>query len=164
MQILRFILWLIVSVALQVLLFNHLSLYGGIVMIYVVALLKLPVEVNRVFQIILGFLVGFVIDIFSNTPGMHALATTTLMFFRDPILHLFNNDPEFKNGTVCFSRVGISTFVRYAFNVIVLHSVLLYLIESFSLFNIGVLITKILVSLVLTCIVSLAFEFATMKK
>lgn len=164
MQILRFLLWLLVSVALQVLLFNHLSLYGGIVMIYVVALLKLPVEVNRVFQIIIGFLVGFLIDIFSNTPGMHALAATTVMFFREPILHLFNNDPEFKNGTICFTRVGISTFIRYAINVIALHAILLYLIESFSLFNLGVLLTKILVSLFLTFVVSISFEFATMKK
>jgi len=164
MQFLRYLMWLVLAVVLQVLLFNHLSLFGGIVMVYVVVLLKMPVEVNRVLQIFLGFLVGLIIDIFSNTPGMHALATTTVMFVREPILHLFNNDPEFKKGTVCFSRVGISSFIRFALNVIALHCFLLYFIESFSLFNFGILLTRILVSTLLTYILSIAFEFTTLKK
>lgn len=164
MHILIYLLWLVLSVVLQVLLFNHLSLMGGVVLIYMVALLKMPVEVNRVMQIVLGFLVGFMIDVFCNTPGMHSFAAVTTMFFRKPLLKLFNNDPEFKNGLVGVARIGLSSFLRYSLTIIAINCFLLYSIEAFSLFNVMVLLTKMILSTLLTFAVGMAFEFANMKK
>lgn len=163
MNLFKYILWLLLAVILQVLLFNHLSLFGGIVMIYMVALLKMPVEFNRVLQILIGFLTGLIIDIFCNTLGMHALTAVTVMFFREPILHLYNNDPEFKVGTVCLSRIGLSSFMRYALTVLGMHCALLYVIEAFTLFNFLLLVIKIVVSLLLTFAFTMALEFATEK-
>ena len=164
MTILIYLLWLLVAVILQVFLFGHLSLFGGVVFIYTVALLKLPVEMTRVSQIFLGFLVGLVLDLFCNTLGMNALATVTLMLLRDPILHLYNNDPEFKDGVVGADKIGLSTNIRFALTIIVLHATLLYVIESFTLFNIPLLFTKVLISSLLTFTVALALEFTTMKR
>lgn len=164
MTIVIYLLWLILAVALQVLLFNNLSFYGGIVFIYMVALLKMPVEMNRVWQIVVGFATGFIIDIFCNTPGMNALATGTVMFMREPILHLFENDPEFKSGSVSMNRFSMWTFFRYAFSVIGVHAFLLYFIEAFTLFNVVVLFSKIFLSIVMTLVISFALEFAMLKK
>ncbi len=164
MSILMYILCLLLAIVLQVLLFNHLSILGGIALVYVIALLKAPVEINRVVQIIMGFLTGFVIDIFCNTPGMHSLAAVSVMALRDVILHLFNNDPEFKSGTVCVSKIGASTYARFSLSIIALHTILLYIIESFTLFNFPVLLTKVLISVALTFGFCMAFEFASSKK
>jgi hypothetical protein len=164
MGILVYILGLLLSVVLQVLLFNHLSLFGGVAFIYVVALLKCPVEIRHVVQIIMGFLVGFVIDIFCNTPGMHSLTAVSVMALRDIILHLYNNDPEFKSGTVNKDQIGTSTYARFSLSIITLHSILLYIIESFTLFNFPVLLTKIFISVALTFGLCMAFEYATSKK
>lgn len=164
MSILVYILWLLLSVALQVLLFNHVSLFGGVVFVFVIALLKAPVEISRVVQVLMGFAVGFVVDVFCNTPGMHSLAAVTMMLLRDPILHLFNDDPEFKNGVVSIGRIGLSPFIRYSLFIITLYAVLVYVIESFTLFNFVVLIVKIVISVALTFGVGIALEFAASKK
>ncbi len=164
MSILMYILCLLVAVVLQVLLFNHLSLFGGVALVYVIALMKAPVEINRVVQIIMGFLTGFVVDIFCNTPGMHSLTAVSVMALRDVILHLYNDDPEFKSGIVSMKQLGLSAFIRFSLSIIALHCILLYIIESFTLFNISVLLTKILISIVLTFGFCMVFEFASSKK
>lgn len=164
MSILLYILWLLLAVVLQVLLFNHLSFFGGVALVYVIALLKAPVEISRVMQIVMGFLVGFVVDIFSNTPGMHSLTAVTVMALRDVILHLYNDDPEFKSGLVTMQQIGLSAFVRFSMSVIALHCLLLYIIESFTLFNLPVLLLKVLISIGLTFGFCMAFEFAAAKK
>ena len=152
------------AVVLQVLLFNHLSLFGGVALVYVIALLKAPVEINRVLQIVMGFLVGFVVDIFCNTPGMHSLTAVTVMALRDVILHLYNDDPEFKSGMVTMQQIGLSAFARFSLSIIALHCLLLYIIESFTLFNFPVLLVKVLISVGLTFGFCMAFEFAASKK
>ena len=164
MNILKFLLWLIVAIVCQVLVFDHLSFYGGIVLIYAVTLVKMPVEMNRVAQIFLGFLTGFVIDVFSNTPGMHSLAATTLMFMRDPVLHLYVNDPEYKSGNVSMTRIGLSTFFRFVLTMVLLQSTMLYVLEAFSLFNPMFLLSKILISTALTLVMAMAAEVVTVKK
>lgn len=156
--------WLAVAIALQVLVFNHLSIFGGVVMVYSIALLKLPVETNRVAQIFIGFLTGLIIDVFCNTLGMNAFAGVTLMLFRDPILHLYVNDPEFKSGNICYSRIGLASFMRYSLTIIGFNCLLIYGIEACSLFNIGVLLVKMIVSTLLTFVMVMAFETATLKK
>lgn len=164
MNILKFLLWLIVAIVCQVLVFDHLSFYGGIVLIYAVTLVKMPVEMNRVAQIFLGFLTGFVIDVFSNTPGMHSLAATTLMFTRDPVLHLYVNDPEYKSGSVSMTRIGLSTFFRFVLTMVLMQSTMLYVLEAFSLFNPMILLSKILISTALTLVMAMAAEVVTVKK
>lgn len=164
MNILIYFLWLLVAAVLQVLLFGHLSLFGGVIFIYLIALMKMPVEMNRIVQIVIGFLIGLFVDLFCNTLGMNALASVTIMLFRDPILHLYNNDPEFKNGSIGSSTVGMATYMRFALTMIAFHCFLLYFIESFTLFNLVVLFVKILISTAMTFIVTLAIEFASMKK
>ena len=51
MSILLYFFWLLLAVVLQVLLFNHLSFFGGVALVYIIALMKAPVEINRVLQI-----------------------------------------------------------------------------------------------------------------
>lgn len=164
MAILVYFLWLLLAVALQVLLFSHLSLFGGVILVYLIALIKMPIELNRNYQIITGFIVGLVIDIFCNTPGMNALAAVTVMAVRNNILHLFNNDPEFKSGAIDNSRIGLTSYMRFAATAIVFHCLLLYIIESFTLFNITILLSRILISSLLTFVTAMILEFATMKK
>jgi len=164
MTLLRYFLWLSLAVVLQVLLFNHLSLFGGIVLIYMVSLLKIPVEIRPSLQIVIAFLTGFVIDSFCNTPGMHAFSAITVMLVRMRVLRLFDNDPEYKNGSVNLNRFGLSVVFRYILTLVTFGAILLYGIEAFTLFNFTILLTKIVISVVLTMFIAIAIEFASLKK
>jgi len=151
-------LWFIFCLISQVLVFNHLSVFGGFVLVYLYLLIKLPVEMTRPLQILLGFLLGFLIDIFSNTPGMHALACTTIMWLRMPILHLYVVADDFKNGNPGRKTIGQSLYVRYCVTIVVCHAVLLYMIEAFTCFNFFHMLVKIVVSSILTSVAFLAIE------
>lgn len=160
MALLFSILWLVAGVLLQVLLFNRLHVEGGIVLFYVYLLLKMPVEVARPVQILMGFLTGLTIDVFCNTPGMHALAATTTMWLREPILRSFVDTEDFKAGAPGLSALGLMVFLRYIAVLVVLHAVVLYLAEAFSLLHWPTLLLKISISILLTLLASLAVELA----
>lgn len=158
------ILWIVLALLLQVLLFNHLYLYGGIALVYMIALIKMPVEINRNLQILFGFLVGLTIDICCNTPGMHALAATTTLWLRIPVLHLYVNAEDVKDGILGVNQLGMSVYIRYILTLLALHCILLYVIEAFTLFNFLVMLLKIVISVLMSFTVAIALEFATLKK
>lgn len=166
MNIVISLLWMIVYVVLQVLLFNELSVAGGVMLVYLYYLIKLPVEYNRSFQIVLGFVTGLLIDIFCNTPGMHALVCTFTMWLRLPVLHLFTQSKqEMKMGSPGFDTLNQpSIFSRYAFAVILLHVLLLYIIEAFTLFDFFQMLGKMVISTVFTLLFVFVLEFTTTRK
>lgn len=150
--------WLIITLLLQVLVFNRLSVWGGVALVYVYVLAKFPVEMNRSLQVIVGFLTGLVVDIFCNTPGMHALAASTAMWLRTPILRMFVDSQDFNMGVPGIIRPGMAVFSKYILVLFLFHILVLYFIEAFSLFQPGVLFTKIIVSLILTFVISFSLE------
>lgn len=158
------ILWLIVGILLQVLLFDHLSLWGGVVLFYVYMLSRMPVETKRIVQILTGFAAGAVVDVFCNTPGMHALAAGTLMFMRSPILHLLVERDDFKAGVPCLRTMGMPAFSRYLLTLTILHASILYVSEAFTVFHFWILLAKIVVSVVLTCLVAIVVELYIQNK
>jgi len=153
-------LWVVLCALLQVLVFNHLHLLGGVVLIYLLALIRIPVQINRSLQILMGFVCGLLVDIFSNTPGMHALTCTMIMWVRLPLLHMFIIKEDIKTGSPTLAKLTPPIFIRYATSVIVFHTIVLYLVESFTLFNFIPLILKILITSLLTYIFVIAFEYA----
>lgn len=158
------LLWILITVICQVLVFNHLSLAGGVVLFYLYMAVKMPVELPRPIQILTGFVVGLVLDVFCSTPGLHAFSCTTIMWMRLPILHMFVMSEDIKNGAPTLQKLGFETFMRYLISIIVLYSTLLYLIESFTLFNPFDLFLKIVTSIVLTFIMLIAVELANTRR
>jgi len=164
MPILISLLWTFLGLALQVLVFGHLTLFGGIALTYLYMICRTPVEWNRSLQILLGFAVGLVVDIFCNTPGLHAFVCTTTMWLRLPILHMFVVSNDIKNGCPTYHRLGFSVFSRFLAILLAIHCVLLYSLESFTLFNFFNLIAKIIVSFLLSFVVLLVAEVANDTK
>lgn len=160
------LLWLLLALVLQVLLFNHLSLWGGLVFVYVIALIKVPLGINRSLQILIGFLAGFLVDTFCNTHGMHALAAGTMMFFRIPILTSFIHEKgkDLKTLEINFSGLDVSIYMRFMLTILVFFASLLYFIEAFTLFNFLITLEKVVISVLLTWIFAVALENATSKR
>lgn len=133
-------------ILLQTLLLNRISLFGvATPVLYVYFLLKLPIGRNRYFVITAAFLMGLMIDIFLNTPGMNAAAITIVAAFRKNILGLFFE----RDGYDDFVP-GIATaagpFVRFTIFMVLLHLTLLFFIESFTLFNLTNTLWRIVTS------------------
>ena len=88
-NILRGFIYFVVLVLVQVLILNNIHfLRVATPFLYLYFILKMPVGSSRTNVVFFSFLIGLVIDIFSNTPGMHAFACTLAGFIRHPLIQL----------------------------------------------------------------------------
>src|SRR5580658_7192394 len=111
-QLFRFI----ILVGIQVLVLNNLELNGVFnPYIYPLFILLLPINTPKWLLLLLGFGTGLVIDMFSNTMGMHAAATTLLAYMRPYILNVLQPsggyEPEDKPT---LSNMGFRWFITYS--------------------------------------------------
>ena len=82
--------WFFGLVLVQVLILNKIHILGFITpFLYIYFLLKLPTGISRYLLLLLGFILGIKIDVFSNTPGINAAACVFLAFVRPTFLRLF---------------------------------------------------------------------------
>ena len=148
--------WLLVFI--QVLVLNHVHLMGyAMPFLYVYLILTLNVNVSR--NILLwGFFLGLAVDIFSNTPGMNAAATTFLAFMRPSLLTLFTPRDCAEDMEPGIKSMGFWLFFRYVLVGVALHHTVLLTIESFSFFDLGFLSLEILSSTLLTTFCVMAIE------
>lgn len=162
--ILKEIVLFVVLVLFQVLLFNRIALFGlAVPILYIYFLIKLPISRNRYYVIILGFLMGLVIDIFLNTPGVNAAATTIAATFRSVILRMFYSKVESENHTPGIHGFT-AAFIKYTVTMVVMHQFLLFFIESVTLFNFIDTLTRIGASSLLTIIIILVLDSLSFRK
>lgn len=152
-------------VLLQVLILNKISFLGyAVPFAYIHFVLKLPIGYNRDLTVLLGFLLGLFIDLLCNTPGINAAATTLIAFLSRSVQGLFFMVDDYNGQTPSYGLLGFS-FMKYAILLTLIHHVTLISIESFSYFNIELMLLRISLSTILTSILIFAFEgFSTKKK
>ncbi len=152
-------LWVILLILVQVLVLRHFH-FGGYAtpFVYIYFLLVLNKDVNRHILMLIGFCLGLVIDIFSNTPGINAAASTLLAFLRPYLLSLFvvRNDVDNLKPNVRF--MGIGRFSLYVLVAALIHHLALNLIETFSLFDWKTLLLKTVYSVLLTYVCMMIIE------
>ncbi len=145
-------------ILLQVLLLSRINLFGLTTpVLYGYYLLKLPIGRNLFYVIISAFLMGLIIDIFLNTPGMNAAAITLVAMFRKPMMSLFFEKEEFE-GFVPGMNSAPGPFVRFTILTIFLHLTLLFFIESFTLFNLVNTLLRIITSAVSSILLIIALD------
>src|SRR5436190_19071296 len=87
-------------VLLQVILLNHVQWSGYInPYIYILFIMLLPVETPNWLVLMLGLLIGIVIDMFSNTSGLHAASTVLMAFARPGVLRLISPRDDYEPET-----------------------------------------------------------------
>lgn len=117
---------------LQVLIFSHIHLLGyATAYIYLIFLLKLPTNTSRNELLVWGFLMGLVVDIFADTPGMNASAATAMMFIRNYILKAFTHKVKSENFTPGIVNLKWGGYTTYALLCVVIFYAVLYIIEMF---------------------------------
>src|SRR6056297_4336346 len=87
----RYIISFILLLTLQILVLNNIQLSGFInPYLYVLFILILPFETPKWMLLLLAFILGMVVDLFSHTPGMHTSATVFMAFLRPYVLEFFS--------------------------------------------------------------------------
>lgn len=129
----KYILMFVLVVLIQVLFMNNIQFSGFVnPYFYVLFILLLPLNTPRYLLLILGFILGLSIDVFTNTPGIHASATVFMAFVRPFFINTSNMEDSEKFMSPTIWNLGFGSFVRYALILIVLHHFFLFYIEVFS--------------------------------
>lgn len=91
-NILKYALIFVVSVMLQVLVFNNILIAKMISpFFYILFILLLPFETPRSAMLVLAFVLGLSIDAFNNTLGVHAAASVLVAYLRPSLLSLISS-------------------------------------------------------------------------
>ena len=160
-MILHYIFLFIILVLVQVVICNNISVMGlAIPFIFIYFIISIPLSVPVNWLLTLSFLLGLVVDIFGDTPGMNALACVTLAFVRRPVLSLYlsRGDEDYLSTLPSIGTFGFSLYARFTFTLVFVFCTLLFFIESFSLFNPAQLIGKIVMSTIFTFILILGID------
>ncbi len=150
--------WFIGLVLLQVLLLNNIQIAGVInPFLYIYFIIALPIHTNRISLVFIGFALGLVIDVFSNTWGVHAMATTLIAFLRPYIFRVVSTQEELDKVMPRFRTMG-ANYVKYIVLMVFIHHLFLFLLEAFSFQYFWIVFVKTLVSSLITIILIFTLE------
>jgi len=146
------VLQFIVLVLVQVLFFNQIHLFGlGCIFLYVIFIINYPLKHKKNYLLLWGFLLGFIIDIFSQSYGIHAFATTLIAFLRPSIIKIYAGTNDTEVQAKIYNGFNL-TFYRYAVTMVFIHHLALFILEAFSFKYIFPIIFRTFVSTILTMI------------
>lgn len=158
-SVLRYSLSFVILLLLQVTVLSNITFLGwACPFLYIYFIMILPTSIPFGWLYTIAFVLGFSMDVFSNTPGMHTIATVTIAGLRYGIFHLYFNRDEIQNSHPGAFKFGMWPFMRFAVTFILIHHFLLLLIESFVLINIGVLLAKVILSSLFTTLLVFCIE------
>ena len=134
---LNFVILFFVLIISQVVICNNICLFNtAIPIIFIYLIVRLPLTLNINIVLTIAFLTGLLVDIFSNTQGMNALACAILSFVRRHILRLYvPREEDFSDDGVSIKSIGFTSYFKFLLTIVFLYCAMIFTIESFSFFN-----------------------------
>jgi hypothetical protein len=158
--ILQFISFFI-YVLVQVLLLKNLVLFNtGFCFLYVAFILLLPIETSALILMSLGFITGFVIDIFYNSLGLHSLTMVFIAYLRNYWLGAITPQGGYDLGTVPnLKSNGLQWFLVYMMPLVFIHHLTLFLVESAGFILFWYSMLKTITSLLFTMTIIVVLQY-----
>ena len=161
-QVVLFFVYLLV----QVLLLRNLVLFNtAFCFLYIAFILLLPIETNSLILILAGFLLGFTVDIFYDSMGLHALATVMMAYLRNYWLSAITPQGGYENNaTATIAANGLQWFLVYSLPLVFLHHLVLFFVEASGFTMFWYTMLKIVASLLFTMSVIVLLQFLTPQR
>lgn len=135
----------IVLFLLQTFVFNRMFFLGEVPMVYLLYLMLYPHKEHPMVFIVSSFLLGFLIDIFSDTSGVFATSALVVSYFRPYILNLcFGNNIDYQKLVL----LNFSTGNRWLYIslIVLLHNTIFVFLEVFSFSHFFTTLFRLLIS------------------
>lgn len=160
-HIIRFV----VLVLIQVLILNQIEFNGYInPFLYILFILRLPPSLGREYVMLAAFFLGFCIDVFSNSMGLHMAASVFLAYFRPYLINIVTIRGGADFETLNIRQLKIGRFVTYAGLAALTHHFFLFYMDVFKLSEFFHTFLRAIVSSVFTLILLLMAEYLTAGK
>lgn len=151
---------LLLIFALQVLLYDHLHIGSwGLVMMYILFLINLPARIPRWAEMIIGFMVGMMMDVWHASLGIHIAACVALTFVRPLLLNNTVQDVERIKDNLSSQNIGRAEYIKCAVILTVLHHFIVFSLETWNIQFWWMVLLQTLISSVMTLVIILGYEY-----
>lgn len=152
---------LILLVLVQVVVLNNIQFSGYInPFIYIMFIMMLPVRIPKTLVLIIAFFTGLVIDIFSDTMGMHAASCVMMAYLRPAVLKLMAPRDGYDSEAVVSAREhGFRWFLTYASILTFIHHFSLFYIEVFRFSEFFTTLLRVFLSSIATLMVVMVSQY-----
>lgn len=157
LQIVSFFIYLLYQV---LILQNVVLFHTAFCFLYVAYLLLLPVETNPLALMGIGFIMGFAVDMFYDSLGLHAFACVLIMYLRNYWLNNLTPQGGYDSNDVpSLALNGLQWFTVYATPMVLVHHSVLFFTEAGGFGMFWFTLWKIITSTLFTLIVILIAQF-----
>ncbi|MHA8087553.1 hypothetical protein [Aquirufa sp. Wall-65K1] len=162
----RWILTVVFTLLIQVLFLRDLTIaYFAFCFLYVWPLLKAPIDTPVAYLMLGAFVLGWIVDVFYNTHGMHAFATVLMASLRSPIFRLLTPANGYdERSHVSLQEMRPLWFFSYLFLMLFSHHCVLFLLEASDFDLVGISLLRGLSSCLLGILVFGILELFNLNK
>ena len=145
----------VILILAQVLIFNHINFMGYInPYVYVLFVILYPANNTRTLFVVLAFLLGLCVDVFSDSGGVHAAACVTIAYIR-PVFLKFSFGTVYDYQSIKFDQIDFGNKLTYFSALIFIHHLILFSLEIFNISKILLILEKTLFSGIFTILLCL---------
>ena len=163
-DLIKYVIQIPIYVLIQVLVLNEILFLSYInPYLYIILIIVLPYKTPKWFLIIYAFFLGFSIDIFSGTLGIHSFASVLIAFCKNSIAKITIPHNIVEQGDeLIMQKIGVKSFLTYTFLITLIHLSTLFFLEHLNLeFK---MLFKILLSVITTTILISITQLFFFKK
>lgn len=156
---------LVLLLLLQLVVLNHIHLFGYAMPI-VIAFLTMNFNRNasRIALLLWGFTIGLLYDMCSNTMGLGMASATLLAMMQPFLLKLFTPRDAADDMEPCMRTMGTQRYLLYAFSSMFVFHIVYYALDAFSLHHWPTTLIAIAGGTVTAFIVIVFAQFLTRKQ
>lgn len=165
-DIIGFAFLFIMLLLLQVLICNHIALFNvAVPIIFIYFIIRLPIWMGKGWLFSLSFLLGLIVDICSDTPGVNALACTLLAAIKEPVYYAYvPRDDNTKLLTPSISTLGVAPYSKFLVTMVAIYCLLVFTIEYFNFADVKAVVILSGASCAFTFIILLALDCLIISK
>ena len=143
----------------QVLILNHVHLLGvGTPLLYVYFAITFRRNFPKWLVLVSCFVLGLIIDVFSNTPGLAASVMTLVALVQTYLIELLAPRDSAEDLEASAKTLGAGKFVLLCILLTLLYCMVFFALEAFNFFDVLLWLARSVVSTVLTMVLILAIE------
>lgn len=162
---LKYFLYFVFIVMLQGLVINNFQISELLYpMVYIIAIIMLPVEISIYILLVLALVLGVSVDALSDTFGLHTSSCLTIAYTRPMVLNLIKpRDGYDSNLMLSIHDMGKAWFLTYSFLIIIIHHLWFFTFEMLKFELIGTIILKTLISAVFSLMLIVLLQYLLFK-
>lgn len=150
----------------QIFLLKNLALFGvAFAFLYLLGILVLPISIRTIPLLFIAFGLGFILDLFYETIGLHTAAATLLAFIRPLWLKAISPTGGYVDSDEpTLSEMGFGWFLSYSLPLVFLYSFVFFLADQWGTGGFFGVLNKSLFTSIFTSLLAILVQLLFFKR